>query len=117
MRILSWVAMVAVALLAGCGQQDSSGQAKSTNAAGENPLTAPADYLGAVGKAKTASEKTIETVSINQAISLFHASEGRFPKDLKELVTEKYLPAVPEAPRGMKIQYDPARGEVKIVPQ
>jgi hypothetical protein len=107
----------ALVLAIGCGRQDSAKTTKPTNAPGENPLTAPVDYLGAAAKAKTASERTIDTVSINQAIQLFNASEGRYPKDLNELVTEKYLPQIPPPPHGMKIVYDAARGQVKIVPQ
>jgi hypothetical protein len=113
-----WLVAASVALLlgAGCGKS-SDGAAGSTNAASGNPLTAPTDYLGAAAKAKQSSEKTIDTISINQAIALFHASEGRFPKDLNELVAEKYLPKLPEAPYGTKIVYDADRGQVRIVPK
>ncbi|MCL4180661.1 MAG: hypothetical protein KJ072_23310 [Verrucomicrobia bacterium] len=116
MKTLLLLASVCVAAAAwtGCGRDEGS-SAKSTNAAGGNPLTAPADYLGAAAKAKQSSEKVIDTIAINQAISLFHTSEGRFPRDLNELVTEKYMPRLPEAPYGMKIEYDAARGQVKIV--
>jgi hypothetical protein len=98
----------------GCGKKEGT-EAKSTNTAGGNPLTAPVDYLGAAAKAKQSAEKTIDTIALNQAISLFHASEGRYPRDLNELVTEKYLPRLPEAPYGTKIEYDATRGQVKIV--
>jgi hypothetical protein len=101
----------------GCGRQDSTTDGGSTNAAGGNPLTAPVDYLGAAAKAKRSSEKVIDTVALSQAIQLFHASEGRYPKDLQELVTERYLPKVPDAPHGMKITYDAATGQARIVPQ
>jgi hypothetical protein len=114
--MLVMVLCVASIVGAGCGKKDGA-EAKTTNAAGENPLTAPVDYLGAAAKAKRSSEKTIDTISLNQTIALFHATEGRFPRDLNELVTEKYLPKVPEAPYGMKIVYDAERGQVQIVPQ
>jgi hypothetical protein len=118
MRTGMLVAMTcAVALLGtGCGKKQGT-EAKSTNAVGSNPLTAPTDYLGAAAKAKQSSEKTIDAIAINQAISLFHATEGRFPKDLNELVTEKYMPKVPDAPYGMKIVYDADRGQARIVPK
>jgi len=105
--------------LSGCGKKEEKSTASSTNDnnSSGNPLTAPVDYLGAVAKAKKASEKTIETVSLNQAVQQFSVAEGRYPKDLNELVTEKYLPKLPEPPYGMKIVYDPAKGEVKIVPK
>jgi hypothetical protein len=114
-KLLTMVGFMAAVLL-GCGKKEETGGA-TTNAAGGNPLTAPVDYLGAAAKAKRSSEKTIDTISLNQTIALFHATEGRFPRDLNELVTEKYLPKVPEAPYGMKIVYDAERGQVQIVPQ
>jgi len=108
-----------VALGVGCGKQDGAQPAKSTNdaAAIGNPLTAPVDYLGAVAKAKKSSEKTIDTVYLNQAIQLFHTSEGRYPKDLNELTAEGFIPRIPDAPYGMKIIYDAARGVVTVVQQ
>ena len=36
-------------------------------------LTAPVDYLGAVGQAKKHSEKVIDTAALNQTIMLFNA--------------------------------------------
>ena len=115
----SLIAVIIPALsLAGCGQKEQSSTAKNTNAAASgNPLTAPADYLGAIAKAKKSSEKTIDTVEINKAIQFFNVSEGRNPKDLNELVAEKYLLKLPEAPYGMKIVYDASSGQVKVVKQ
>src|SRR5206468_11882641 len=105
--------------LSGCGKKEAKSTASSTNEnnATGNQLTAPVDYLGAVAKAKKSAEKTVETVSLNQAIQQFSVAEGRYPKDLNELVTEKYLPKLPEPPYGMKIVYDAAKGEVKVVPK
>ena len=105
--------------LSGCGKKEEKSTASSTNDNNStgNPLTAPVDYLGAIAKAKKSAEKTVETVSLNQAIQQFGVAEGRYPKDLNELVTEKYLTKLPDAPYGMKIVYDPAKGEVKVVPK
>ncbi len=105
--------------LAGCGKKEEPPTPEPTNApaASGNLLTAPVDYLGAIAKAKKSSEKTIETVSLNQTIQLFQASEGRLPKDLNELVVEKYLTRLPDPPYGMKIVYDASKGQVKVVPQ
>jgi len=105
--------------LIGCGKKEAASSSAATNApvASGNPLMAPVDYLGAVAKAKKVSEKTIDTASLNQAVQLFQASEGRLPKDLNELVTEKYLPRLPDAPYGMKIVYNAVNGQVKVVPQ
>ena len=118
MRNFGW-ALVCGLLAAGCGKSGESGGAKSTNevATNSNPITAPVDYLGAVSKAKKVSEKTIDTAYINQAIQMFQASEGRLPRDLNELVAEKYLPKLPEAPYNMKIVYDATRGQVQVVPK
>jgi hypothetical protein len=115
-----------MAVAVGCGKKDSGASAKSTNTLrlveGVTsevkfvvPLTAPVDYLGAVGQAKKHSEGVIDRASLQKTIDLFNAQEDRFPKDLNELVTMKYLPAIPPAPYGMKIQYDAASGQVKIV--
>lgn len=108
---------VAVLLLgAGCGKKDSS-KAKATNTVETtgNPLTAPVDYLGAVGKAKKTAEKTADSAALTQALQQFISAEGRKPKDLQELVTEGYLDRVPQAPRGMQFFYDPQSGQLRIV--
>jgi hypothetical protein len=119
MKRATGLALVLGLAFCGCGQKEAAKPATSTNdaAATGNPITAPVDYLGAVSKAKKVSEKTIDTAYLNQAIQLFQASEGRLPKDLDELVAEKYLPKLPEAPYNMKIVYDATRGQVKVVPK
>ena len=95
-------------LLAGCDNKQSSTQ-------GGNPLTAPVDYLDASAKAKISAEKTVDVVSVNQAIQMFGADEGRYPADLNELVTKGYLRKIPEPPFGTQLVYDAAKGEVKVV--
>jgi hypothetical protein len=99
------------ALWCGCG--DSS---KSGGAAGENPVTAPVDYLGVVGKAQKKAVKTLGAASLDQAIKIFYEQENRYPKTLDELVTNGTLPKLPAPPNGMKFDYDPASGTVKFVP-
>jgi len=111
------LAVMAVGLLmVGCSEKQPQ-ESKSTNSSSGNPLTAPVDYLGAAGKAKKHIEKTLDTVGIKQAIQMFQASEGRYPKDLQELVAGKYLPSLPQPPAGMKFQYDSKTGDLKIVEQ
>mgnify|MGYP002260746083 CR=1 FL=1 len=83
--------------------------------AGGNPLTAPVDYLAAVGKGKIQAEKTLDTVGLNQAIQMFNVQEDRYPKDLNELVSKKYLRVLPEPPYGMQIVYDQKTGTAKVV--
>lgn len=103
------------ALLVGCGGKEAP-PAQPTNAAARgNPITAPVDYLGAVNQAQKHSVKVIDTVQVSQAIRMFQASEDRFPKDLNELVTSGYLPALPKLPTGMKYSYNPQSGEVKVL--
>jgi hypothetical protein len=107
--------MMAGLLFCGCGKRDSASTSTNTSSSG-NPITAPVDYLGAAAKAKRAAEKTVDTVGINQAVSLFHVQEGRLPKTLNELVTRRYVGSIPPPPAGMKYDYNPQTGQVRIVP-
>jgi hypothetical protein len=114
---IPFLLMIGVAFcLSGCGDQKSGGGSE-TNTASGNPLTAPVDYLGAVGKAQQHAIKTVDVASITQAVQMFHAEHQRYPKDLNELVNEKFLGKIPDAPYGMKIDYDATTGQVKVVKQ
>ena len=117
MKLFVCVALAANLLLLGCGQKSGPAQASNTNASGGSPLTAPVDYLSAVAKSQQSAVKTVDTTSINKAIQLFNVDRGRNPKDLNELVQEKYMPQLPAAPYGMKLSYDANLGEVKVVPE
>jgi hypothetical protein len=112
------LSLAASLLLIGCGGS-SDKPAQPTNGAtgGSSPLSAPADYVGALGKAQQAAVKTVDTTSLNQAIQMFNVEHGRNPKDLNELVAEKYIPKIPAAPYGMKLEYDATAGKVKVVKQ
>jgi len=68
-------------------------------------------------KAQQTAVKTIDTTSIDKAIQLFSVENGRNPKDLNELVQQKFLPMIPQTPYGTKLVYDAGSGTVKIVPQ
>ncbi len=105
-------------LLAGCDDK-SAGKSSATNttSSGGSPLTAPVDYLGAAAKAQQSAVKTVDTTSLNKAIQLFAVDKGRNPKDLNELVQEKYIPKLPEPPYGTKLVYDSNSGTVKVVKQ
>jgi hypothetical protein len=102
-------------VLLGCGEKSDNAGASGTNASSGNPLNAPTDYLRAVGKAQQSAVKTVDTSSLNQAIQLFNVEKGRFPKDLNELVQEKFMPQIPAAPYGYKIVYDAGAGKVSVV--
>lgn len=100
----------------GCGEK-SNNKSQTTNSASGNPLTAPVDYLGALGEAKKKAEKTLDIVQINHAIQQFEEQENRNPKDLNELIEKGFLHEIPKAPYGSKIVYDAATGTVKVVKQ
>ncbi|MBK9138734.1 MAG: hypothetical protein IPM17_08235 [Verrucomicrobia bacterium] len=101
----------------GCGKDHRASGAASTNQpATGNPMTAPADYLGAVGQAQKHAAKVVDTVQVQQAIRQFQAAEERLPKDLAELVKEGYLPRIPALPQGMRYDYNPANGQIRVVP-
>jgi hypothetical protein len=120
MKKILWLPLVAGLFLSGCGDDSSKKTAQATNAPVRydtgNPLTAPADYLGAVVQAKKYSEKQIDLAYVNEAIQQFNAGEGHYPKTLQEMIPN-YLGKMPVAPIGYKIVYDPANGTIKVVKQ
>jgi hypothetical protein len=107
-------------LLLGCGKKKESPPAPaSTNASSgmDNPLNAPANYLGGLAQAQKLAVKTVDIASINRAIQAFQAGEDRYPKDLNELVTTRYLPKLPAPPYGMQLEYNPKTGQIRVVPK
>ena len=127
MKTCLFLAVAAGLFLAGCSQSSSTKSAQGTNAVSAgtnaeprydtgNPLTAPADYLGAVVEAQKHAEKVIDVAYINQDIQLFNASEGRYPKDLQEMIPN-YLAKMPVVPNGYKLAYDTNTYTVKVVKQ
>ena len=116
MKALSILFLMAGLLFVGCKKEEASAQ-KSSTAPGGNPVTAPVDYLGAVARAKQNAAKTVSGAGLDKTIQLFYANEGRYPKDLNELVRPDYLGAIPPPPAGMRYDYNPTNGVVKIVPQ
>ena len=81
------------------------------------PSTAASGYLGALAGAQRLAAKTVDLSSLNQECQLFNTQEGRYPKDLNELVTMGYIGKLPAAPVGMKLVYDASQGKVTAVPQ
>ena len=118
MKMPVYVYLAAASLfLGGCGN-NSSKTAQTTNSTSSgNPLTAPVDYLGALGNAQKLAVKTVDVASLNQAIQMFNVQEGRFPKDLHELLESKLIDKLPDAPYGMKLEYDANTGKVTVVKQ
>lgn len=103
--------------VAGCGKRDSAPTPPATNQpASGNPITAPVDYLGAIGQAQKQAAKVVDLAQVQQAIQQFRAAEDRYPKELGELVKEGYLAKIPSLPAGMNYQYNPATGQIRAVP-
>jgi hypothetical protein len=118
MKSIVFPALVALLIATGCKPSDKSQPVSSTDTnSSAGVLQAPADYVGALGRAKQNAGKTVDVASLNQAIGLFQVDKSRFPKDLDELVQEKYLKKLPEVPYGMKLDYDSTTGQVKVVNQ
>jgi hypothetical protein len=72
--------------------------------------------LGTLVKGQQTAIKTIDVTSLNENVRLFNVQEGRYPVDLKELVTKNYLGALPDPPAGMKLVYDAKEGKVSVAP-
>jgi hypothetical protein len=119
MKLSFCLSLAASLALLGCGEQSSTTPQPTNGAAASDssPLSAPAGYVGALGKAKQTAAKTADTASLNQAIQMFNVENGRNPKDLNEMVEKKVIPKIPDAPYGMKLEYDPVAGKVKVIPQ
>src|SRR5687768_6901317 len=88
----SFILLILVAGLCVACKKNQETSSSSTNppAASGNPVTAPVDYLGAVAQGKKTADAKIDTASLNKAVQLFYAQEGRYPKDLSELVSPEY---------------------------
>lgn len=105
--------LLAGILSSGCGKDDSAAPKQTNAASSGNPLTAPADYLGAVNQAQKRAGKVISTAGLDQAIKMYQATEGKFPASLDALVPD-FLHSIPPAPGGMKYNYDPKTGVIKM---
>ena len=116
MKAIVLLSLMAGLLVAACKQEEAS-PSKSSTSPGGNPLTAPVDYLDAAARAKQKAATTVSSAGLDKAIQLFAANEGRFPKDLNELVRPDYLNAIPPPPTGMEYSYNPTNGVVKLVPK
>ena len=115
MKILLIPLVAAVVLLTGCGEKASKKATQAVNAV-SNVVDAPLNYVGAVVNAKNHAENVIDVSYINQDIQMFNASEGRYPKDLQELIPN-YLGKMPEVPYGYKLVYDTNTYTVRAVPK
>jgi hypothetical protein len=116
--MLVFAAVACLFLFPGCkDKKAATASTESSDTSSGNPLTAPADYVAALGKAQKQAQKTLSTVGLDQAIKTFYNDEGRLPKDLNELVTKGTIGQIPPPPRGMKYDYDSKTGIIKVVPE
>lgn len=110
MKAIALIPLVALVLvISGCNDNPAPGAP-----AGSNPATAPADYLNNAVKAEKHAFKTIDVTAVKKALESFYVQEGRFPKDLLELVEKSYISRIPELPDGATWDYDTNLGIVKI---
>src|SRR5437667_1065249 len=116
MKTFILLSVAASLFLQGCGEKsDKPAPATNATTSSGSPLTAPVDYLGALGKGQQKAVQTADIVTLKSAIQMFNVDKGRNPTDLNELVKEQYIPRLPAAPYGMKIVYDATSGTVKVV--
>jgi len=115
MKALSLVCLGLAAFLVGCNQSNPS--TPSTGTAPDTAAQKQPDIGGVIVQAKKGSDAKIDTVALTSAINQFNIGEGRYPKDLNELVQKQYIPKIPDAPYGYKIDYNATDGSVKVVPQ
>ena len=110
-------------LAAGCGRKNppkpvAAAETKTNEpSVGDSPLLAPVNYLGALNKAQKTAVKVVDTTSIKKAIDFFYANEERFPTDLNEMVTKRYIGRIPDPPYGKKFEYNPKTGDFRVVDQ
>lgn len=112
------VTLLAVALaFCGCGKENANNPPPPAPAPAPAKSDSQSGYLGTLVKGQQTAVKGIDTAALNSEVNLFNVQEGRYPKDLNELVTKGYLGKLPDAPVGMKINYDSSQGKVTVVPQ
>lgn len=76
-----------------------------------NPITGPLEILKPV-------QVQLPSLLIDQALNIFNANEGRFPKSHDEFMTQVIAPnniRLPVLPNGLQYQYDVAGHRLVIV--
>ncbi len=116
MKSLLLPTLALAAALTACSPDPKPEPKKEPSKLGENPVAAPLDYIAAIGKAQKASIGRLDQAKLVDAIQKFEAGESRPPKDLDELVTMKYIAAIPPAPKGMKLEYKAGDGSFMYAP-
>jgi hypothetical protein len=121
MKTSCLILLAAGMVLAGCSKQTPSAPPPGTNttqtATNKAEVAQPSGgYLGGLVQANKSAQKTIDVSYLNQAVQLFNTQEGRYPKDLNELVPN-YVAKLPAPPYGYRINYDATSGLVTVVRQ
>jgi len=104
-----FVLFLSIAVLAGC--QENGGQVRE---GARQAVDAPADYVTANVRAQQQAQTQTAVTTVNNAVRMFQAAEGRNPQSLAELQQEGYLAAIPETPRGTTLNYNPQTGQVTV---
>lgn len=86
----------------------------SARDAANEAVNAPSDYVGTHVRAKQQAEVTTARSTVNNAIRMFQAAEGRNPSSLDELGETGFLDRLPSLPSGASYDYDAASGQVTI---
>ena len=107
-RLIFSIAGGMVLALAGCtgGSSNSNNPTTNTSANSSSPAALPQVY----------AQKKTDLASLNQAVQQYHAAEGHYPANLQELAPN-YIERVPDAPAGMKFDYDANSGSVSLSQQ
>lgn len=114
MKSTAFLLLVALVAATGCNQSDNSQQTSNRSMTNDGAF---GNYIYNLGQAKQTAAKTVDVASLGEEIHLFQVDKGHFPSSLDELVQEHYIKRVPDAPAGMKIDYNSESGDVKVVNQ
>jgi hypothetical protein len=113
MKTLVPLLALAVVFFSGCGENAPTAQEVREGA--REGVEAPTRYVGANIRAQQQAQVTSATTTVNSAIRMFQAAEGRNPRDLNELIQAGYLGTLPELPRGASFHYTAQTGAVTVV--
>ena len=80
---------------------------------GENPITAPVDYVDTVVRQPKKVQKRVDLIAVQHDMRQFQAVEGRYPRTLEELAEWRGV-ALPQPPAGTSYQYDPNTGQISV---
>jgi hypothetical protein len=81
MKLVLFAALVLALGLTSCRKAEDEPRAPNPDpsASSGNPLTAPVDYLGAVGRAKKTAAITLASFQFNRLFSFFRLKKTVFP--------------------------------------